>query len=62
MVPGDYYLSRMTKENSGKGFGCGLGRRSSKERGTAGLADAVIRFGWRQEGGEVMPRTGRNRK
>lgn len=29
MVPGDYYLSRMRKGNSGKGLGRGLGHREA---------------------------------
>lgn len=48
MVPDDCYLSRMRKENSGKGLGGGLGHRAAQRsvnRGTAGLADAVIRLG-----------------
>lgn len=48
MVPDDCYLSRMRKGNSGKGLGGGLGHRGGAEsanRGTAGLADAVIRLG-----------------
>lgn len=44
MVPDDYYLSQMRKENSGKGLGCGLEHREALTE-AVGLADAVIHLG-----------------